>query len=276
MVKIGSCTIIYNPDMDVISNLKKYIKYVDIAVVVDNSDEKNNICSILKNAPHLLYIDMNGNKGIAAALNLGFKILDDYGVDFVLTMDQDSIFPEQSYFDIVRLVNKFSKDYSIISLSYNCKEPCLSNQEIVDTQTWITSGNFVKIKDFNLIGGFNNELFIDYVDFDFCHRLCLKGLKIGYLKNYSLKHKIGNPIVKKILGKNIISMNHSPIRYYYRYRNIFYLYKNDKTFYRNLFYVEVFKNIVKMLFFEEKKIEKLKMIVRGVSDAQKEILGAYR
>lgn len=38
------------------------------------------------------------------------------------------------------------------------------SKEIVLVPYWITSGNFVNISDFYLVGKMNESLFIDYVD----------------------------------------------------------------------------------------------------------------
>lgn len=38
----------------------------------------------------LVYVDMEGNKGLGAALNKGFELAVNAGVDYVVTFDQDS------------------------------------------------------------------------------------------------------------------------------------------------------------------------------------------
>ena len=49
MLKIGSCTVLYNPDNIVISNVSTYSEWVDVCVVVDNSDNKNEISKYFEN-----------------------------------------------------------------------------------------------------------------------------------------------------------------------------------------------------------------------------------
>ena len=73
MFTVGSCTVLYNPNESVLTNLNSYSNCVDVSVVVDNSDTKNEISQSLKNDPNFIYIDMDGNKGIAAALNKGIE-----------------------------------------------------------------------------------------------------------------------------------------------------------------------------------------------------------
>ena len=82
MFTVGSCTVLYNPNESVLTNLNSYSNCVDVSVVVDNSDTKNEISQSLKNDSNFIYIDMDGNKGIAAALNKGIEYLDSKNIDF--------------------------------------------------------------------------------------------------------------------------------------------------------------------------------------------------
>lgn len=217
---------------------------------------------------------MGSNKGIAAALNAGCSKLVSEGFDVVLTMDQDSKFPLEDADAILNKVESLISVYSVVGLNFN-SEKTGDPSEIVETKYWLTSGNFVDLAAFERVEGFDERLFIDYVDIEFGHRLRLAGLKECYLKNYSLKHSIGNPIKVNIFGKSFYAMNHSPIRYYYRYRNSRYLYGNDKQFYRDKYFQEILINIPKMLLFEPFKIEKIRMILRGLSDGRRGQLGPY-
>ena len=49
MFTVGSCTVLYNPNESVLTNLNSYSNCVDVSVVVDNSDTKNEISQSLKN-----------------------------------------------------------------------------------------------------------------------------------------------------------------------------------------------------------------------------------
>lgn len=274
MVRIGACTVIYNPDEQVINNIKTYFDKVNVCVVVDNSEKKNIVCELLKNTPKITYIDMHGNKGIAAALNRGIEFLQKKDIDYVLTMDQDSKFPKQYYEKIINLVEKYGNEYSVVGLNYNYSSKEL-NDEIVEAQYWLTSGNFVKITDFNKIGKFDEELFIDYVDIEYGYKLYKNNLKLCYLKNFSLEHEIGNPIQINLFGKKFFAMNHNAIRYYYRYRNSYYLYKKDKIFFKKEFFKEIFVNIPKMMIYERDRRNKIKMIYFALKDAKSKKMGKY-
>lgn len=274
MFTVGSCTVLYNPNESVLTNLNSYSNCVDVSVVVDNSDTKNEISQSLKNDPNFIYIDMDGNKGIAAALNKGIEYLNSKNIDFALTMDQDSLFPTKYYPNILKLVNKYKTDYSVIGLNFNQDNGGLD--EIIEVPYWITSGNFVNISDFMSVGGFMNELFIDYVDFEFGYKFKKNGFKICYLKDFSLKHTIGNPIEIHLFGKTYYAMNHSPIRYYYRYRNAYYLYHFvDRQFFKKEYYKEMIVNTLKMLIYEKNQKVKFSMIRKGIQDAKCKKMGKF-
>lgn len=63
MLKIGSCTVLFNPDRDVISNVETYKDLVDVCVVVDNSENKNEVSKYFEEDSSYIYIDMHGNQG---------------------------------------------------------------------------------------------------------------------------------------------------------------------------------------------------------------------
>ena len=273
MLKIGSCTVLFNPDRDVISNIETYKDLMDVCVVVDNSDNENEVSKYFEEDSSYIYIDMHGNQGIAAALNAGIEYLHSVNMDMALTMDQDSLFPTSDYSSIYQLIEKYKDEYSLIGLDVNKVDP---SQEIVSVPYWITSGNFVKISDFYLAGKMNESLFIDYVDFDLGYRFKKAHLKIGYLSGYCITHTIGNPIPIHILNKTFYALNHSPIRYYYRYRNAYYLYHYvDKEFFKKEYRREMFGSLIKMFIFEKKRNEKIKMIKKGLLDAKKRRLGKF-
>lgn len=273
MLKIGSCTVLFNPDRDVISNVETYKDLMDVCVVVDNSDNENEVSKYFEEDSSYIYINMHGNHGIAAALNAGIEYLHSVNMDMALTMDQDSLFPTPDYSSIYQLIEKYKDEYSLIGLDVNKVDP---SQEIVSVPYWITSGNFVNISDFYLAGKMNESLFIDYVDFDLGYRFKKAHLKIGYLSGYCITHTIGNPIPIHILNKTFYALNHSPIRYYYRYRNAYYLYHYvNKEFFKKEYRREMFGSLIKMFIFEKKRNEKIKMIKKGLSDAKKKCLGKF-
>lgn len=278
-MKIGCCVVLYNPNDGVIENISAYLSFAEKIVVVDNSIVNiDNIENTLRSWDKIVYLKQNGNVGIAKALNIGLTYLYDLGYEWALTMDQDSKFPVDHIEEILKLVEKYSREYSIIGLRYDSFEDKSldENDEIFDVKYWITSGNFVNLHDYRNIGGFNDDLFIDHVDHEFCRQLKLKGKCVGILKNYSLNHKIGTGIKHmKFLWKTCsVCVGHPPIRSYYQIRNIIFLYNIDKNFYEETLKITLIQIFVAVMYGKE-KFKRIKMICKGFHDGIKKNLGVY-
>lgn len=272
---LGGCVVFYNPDINVIDNIKTYSSLVEELVIVDNSDKPDDaIINELHSIKNIHVIRLGDNYGIAYALNIGIQYLESKDINICLTMDQDSKFPTEWFDDIWKIITANINQYAILGLNYNAKDDCKQN-EIVRTKYWLTSGNFLRLDAYNKTTGFKTGLFIDYVDIEFDHQLIKLGYQIGIIRNYSILHTIGNPITKKVFGRMVTSMNHSPVRYYYRYRNGTYLYKTDKKYYKEKYMKDIFFNIPKMLLWEKNRLQKLKMIKKGIVDAKHSKLGRF-
>lgn len=140
----------------------------------------------------------------------------------------------------------------------------------------ITSGNLIKADLIRNIGFFNDNLFIDYVDYDFCCRIIENDLFIMKVNNAILIHNLGDTMRKKFLWKDVEYTNHSYIRRYYISRNRFYVWNKYKHIAPNFIYndkKESLEEIIKILLFENNKILKLKMIIKGYIDFKNNIYG---
>ncbi|MDE6284809.1 MAG: glycosyltransferase [Bacilli bacterium] len=274
-MRIAACVVLYNPENDCIENVNSYYSLVDKLYVLDNSTKYNELLiDYIKSLPNAEYINLDGNKGIAHALKSGVGKATEESYDLCLTMDQDSKFPELTRAEIEERFIAIDnlQEYGIIGLNMNST---IEPKKLIVVQTWITSGNFIILENYKAIHGFKEELFIDFVDFDINEQFAQIGKKVAYWQDLSLEHKIGNPRSYNILGIKFTVMNHSPIRYYYRFRNALYLYKRDKKFYKKLYWHGLLIDIPKIILFEKKKLLKLKMIRKGRKDARGGRLGEY-
>ena len=92
--KVAAGVVLYHPESSVISNINSYYNNVNQLIAVDNSEKDN---TTLKNEiqrlfPDVIYVSLNRNAGIAAALNIACDIAKKNNCDWILTMDQDSSF----------------------------------------------------------------------------------------------------------------------------------------------------------------------------------------
>lgn len=292
MCKIAAIMISYNPDENLFESVKLLINQVDKIIIVDNGstlEKKKIIDSIGKLDKEKIDIIFNeDNLGIATALNIGVKKALEYGYDWILTMDQDS---KSSYNMIEKMLQVYNeidenKKKDILSIFPNFvdervqsieENSVMASYEYVDAD--ITSGNLLKAEVFDKVGFFDDSLFIDLVDTDFCMRLNEKNIKMIKVRDAILYHSLGeSQAVKSIFGKFNTS-NHSALRRYYMTRNRFYTwekYKNLNSFTLNRDKKLFKKEFIKIILGEKDKINKVKMIVRGYKDYKKGIRGKLK
>ena len=199
---------------------------------------------------NVVYISEGENKGIAYALNRIMEYADRDRYEWVITMDQDSILPEG-------IVDAYEKEIlNDINLGIVCPQVIDARRkymvpkiepvkEYVDF--CITSASCTSIEIWKLVGGFDEWLFIDLVDNDFCKRIICSGYKILMLNSLILNQEFGEIIPKSpreqrfwiglsrlLHNKNIAKFSYkkfvNPMRVYYTNRNIIYLNRKLKKY----------------------------------------------
>lgn len=269
---ILAVVVTYNPDIERLKeNINSIINQVDKILVVDNNSKNikkiekyfcNDKITILKNLENL---------GIASALNKGLKYSQEKSYQYILTLDQDSILTNGM---IENLKKGFVTEDNVAIVSptiYDLNMKAISTKRIKKQfekiETTITSGSLCSSKILNQIGGFEEQLFIDCVDFEICLRLKKNGYKVLLSKEAILNHEVGKSSIKNILGMKFIITNHSPIRCYYIFRNSLYVNnKYNKKFSQKWIKenLKLLKKLIGILIWEENRKEKLIEIFRGV------------
>lgn len=248
--KVCSVTVLYNFNEENINNLKTYEEYVDKVIVVDNSISSEYYKKYFSQLSNYYYISMDGNKGIAEALNVGIEYAINNEYDWVLTMDQDSKFTNNlidEYFKNIRNdVFIYSPNYLIDRRKE--KKYKKDNQIIYWT---MTSGNLLNISLYKKIGKFKENFFIDGVDYEYCLRGKKMEYKILQCNNALLRHNPGITKEKKFLWWQYKYGYMSPLRMYYQIRNLSWIaheYNCNKA--RLIIFAKLLKII---LLFDDKK-----------------------
>ncbi|MBQ9013244.1 MAG: glycosyltransferase [Bacilli bacterium] len=228
------------------------------------------------------------NLGIATALNIGVRKALSQGYNWILTMDQDSKASSNMVEKMLEVYNKIDErerkeilsifpnfvDERIQSIEENSN---MNSYEYVDAD--ITSGNLLRAEVFDKVGFFDDSLFIDLVDTDFCMRLNEENIKMIKVRDAILYHSLGeSQTVKSIFGKFNTS-NHSALRRYYMTRNRFYTwekYKDLNSFTLNRDKKLFKKEFIKIILGEKDKINKIKMVFKGYKDYKKGIRGKLK
>ena len=269
--KYIACIITFNPDIQIFEKcLCSVARQINEIIVWDNNS--NNIYEIekiIRKTQHdsIKLWKHRKNYGIAKSLNKIFDFARQKQCEWVLTLDQDSIVPD----NMMRNYLKYS-DYPNIGI-VGCRTPDrnveseLFKGPAVDmVNELITSGSLTNVDAWKRINGFDEKLFIDSVDKDFCINLMRHGYTLLRVNNVVMSHTIGNIKNIKIGRFSILIYNHSSFRKYYQIRNMFYLdrkYKKVLSFFAMRHFVV---GICKIMLFETDKIQKIMACFRGMVD----------
>ena len=294
--KIAAGIIVYNPND--ISRFEKCLqsisKQFQHIYIFDNSTSRLSY-SFPKSA---IILSEKSNTGIAHAMNKIFERAMADGFEWVVTFDQDSIIPDGIYNgfleNIQQQIQKSVKIGIVCPQAFDSRrkyEILKKSPEIEYVDKCITSASCTSISAWKEIGYFDEWLFIDLVDNEFCKRLRVAGYKILRLNNYVLNQEFGvikeKPIiitkfwikVSNVTGiKNIAKLSYykivNPVRVYYTNRNIIYINKKLKKYghvgfesfnCRNYFGF-IFSYILPSVLRSNKKIETLKYTYKGIRD----------
>lgn len=253
-------------------NIEAIYRQVDDIVFIDNcSEDHTAIIKFCNQFRKIRYYCNNENLGVSYALNqiMEWGFVHEY--QWGITLDQDSICSENIVFEYskytqmenVGLLAPVIKDINQISSQINVRDGITY---ITDCESVITSGSCVNIQIYRDIGGFNEKLFIDFIDVEYNKRLLIQNYKIVRINSVLLLHEVGHI---KEYGKifKITCSNHNALRRYYMVRNRLY-FKAKYCRKIDFFYscCRLFLGTFKISIFESDKINKAKSTIRGFRD----------
>lgn len=292
MDKVAAIIISYNPDNNLLDSVNLLINQVEKIIIVDNGskDKNKKDINLIKDidSKKINIIFNEENLGIATALNIGVKQALNDGYDWILTMDQDSKASSNMIEKMLEVYNNIDKNKrdNILSIFPNFvdervqsieENSNMSSYEYVDAD--ITSGNLLKAEVFDKVGFFDDSLFIDLVDTDFCMRLNEKNIKMIKIRDAILYHSLGESKSVKSGFLKFNTSNHSALRRYYMTRNRFYTwekYKDLNSFTLNRDKKLFKKEFVKIILGEKDKVNKIRMVFKGYKDYKKGIRGKLK
>ena len=212
------------------------------------------------------YYDFRGkNRGLSAAFNcfLSNAVADD--IDYLLILDQDSLYKLDSLQKLMDDISRQPIDDDIAIRTCHIVPQHLANaakeeDRIVEIETVISSGSFINIHAVKKHGlAYDEHLFVDYVDIDFCKNIRQKGLKILSHMNHVVSQQLGYYYKGRIC--------HSAVRHYYMVRDLGYFnakyYSKLTTELKSLRFL--FKDLLIALK-EDKSKKKILYALRGYRD----------
>lgn len=272
-MKTLAAIVLFNPEIERLNqNIEAIFNQVDDVVLIDNGS--SNLREVKESITHEVHYVVNEkNVGIAKALNEGFEYAIENGFDWVLTLDQDSVSDK----NLIEVYKKYLHLPDIGMLTCNFVDRNADthleeekNEEYYTVSRCITSASFCNVEAYKKSGGFDDELFIDFVDFDYSLKMYLNGFKIYRINYDGLLHEIGHSRVYHFLGLRFVSSNHSPFRQYYMARNPIILAKRYPDYYKIKDRIGIeLSHLFVIIAFENNKWKKLKRRCAGIRDGLK-------
>ncbi|MFA9238576.1 MAG: hypothetical protein ACEQSQ_01650 [Candidatus Paceibacteria bacterium] len=268
-MKVCAIVVTYNPNINEFNKFFKTNKLeVDYSIIVDNSDDKKKQNQILgfKNESDTEVIQLLTNKGIAYAQNIGIdRVKELENFDFVLFLDQDSMLNIGTVNTYKVFYNELSLKYNIAALGIGTTDSDMNSELYMEVNQIISSGTFSPISCFQEIGVFDEDLFIDFVEYDWCWRAKKNKYKIFSINSIKLIHKHGDGKIN-ILGFKMV--NPTPIRHYYQYRNLLYMLTTSHVpilWKLKMFFKTIIKTPLYIVILNKKK-QRIKFIYSGIRD----------
>ena len=201
-------------------------KQSESEVLVVNNDERGKITFIASQFPQVKIIEAGKNIGYGPASNLGARAATGR-ILFFLNPDAEIISP-----DILTLCRELERNPETAILGtrlvgakgenqwWNAGvdiTPCdtlLNNLKIIRSKKiwqsrekmavgWVSGASLLIKKDiFEILGGFDENLFLYFEDIDLCRRVKKIGKKIMYFPEFSVKHLGGRSFADKKEQKN--------------------------------------------------------------------------
>jgi rhamnosyltransferase len=134
----------------------------------------------------------------------------------------------------------------------------------------MNSGALIKVKAWELVGGYDEVLFVDWTDHEFCLRITGKGYKIKQVTSEVTSHAVGKITRHRFFGRMATVWNHCAGRKYYLIRNLVYI---ELKYGKNAGIAHPLKSIIstlaKIWIWEDDKWNKTVAVFRGIKDGIK-------
>ena len=274
MTGFAACVVLYNPPPSVAQNIRTYAPFFDCLYVADNTPGGYDCSDLLAclNKDKIIILRFPSNPGIAKALKTVCTMARNDGHRFLLTMDQDSWFPDNADFDALKLRIDCpnADDFGQFAIPY---WPSTKNRE----ETWYwscSSGSVINLKNYGLINGFDEGLVVDLADFDLGFQFYSIGKPTLVLNGFRFNHQVGYGTKSAtIFGKTYSCRVYSPFRYYYFIRNDYILRRRYPQWFKSLTGKD---EIIAAIFCLKPRTSYMKAIICAFIDAKRGKLGKYK
>ncbi len=295
--RVCALIVTYNCGERVEATFRSVLPQVGKVILVDNGseDDTSRFLGALRDAhpAEVEVLRIGTNAGIAGALNLGMKRAMAAGFAWVLTMDHDSVADDgmvERLFDaweampgrdgvllaapvfVDRTSGRPGELYRYDGWRHTRLTGLIPSRDLLEPTVVITSGNLVATRAYEKAGGFDERLFIDFVDHDFCLRGRAAGLKVVCATKARLAHSVGNPVTRAFCGRTFSSTNHAAARRYFQSRNLVEMVRRHRKRWPGYAFdiVSAFlRDLLGIALLERDRWQKIRAMARGALDSGK-------
>ena len=274
------CAIIvsYNPPAALYRNVLSLAGQVRSVLIIDNnsSPEFRGVLYRVQDLPYTEVVWSEANAGVGAALNRGVRRALELGLPWVLTLDQDSHAGEGFVASLLQAYTEHPdrETIGLVAPRYREETSGFFHDELPEDaaenaiiESSMMSGNLVRTEVAAQVGFYDEELFIDYVDHEFCLRLGRHGFRVLESRGSILEHNLGRMSRKTLAGVTLATTNHGPLRRYYNARNRILVYRTYGRWVPGWMARDIrgfAVDMVKILLLEQDRGAKFLSIARGI------------
>jgi rhamnosyltransferase len=287
-VNVHCIIVCYRPDLIRLKKLCQTAFSDNSRIILLDNTEIPSISEEDFDFPVTLF-SFGANTGLAYAQNFGLKSALTAGAKVITFFDQDSTIPEGFLKSIAAFltpglpgvvaplcVDDMSGEiFPMLRLSrYGnpSKLQCVPSMPPCDVDIVISSGMTATSEVFEAAGGLDEDLFIDYVDTEWCLRCRKLGIPIRAIPSLIMYHRIGSRSIRQ--GPMSVLV-HSPLRCYFQIRNGIVLFRKSHVpwFFTLRELLALFLSRALLLRFVDNPIRYIRAYAYGVRDGLWGVVG---
>lgn len=285
---ICGVVVTYHPEETVGENLRAMVRECGRVVVVDNGSPEET-GRRMASVPGVELLPLGTNLGVATALNRGAARALEQGCTWIVTFDQDSrpqpgmvaaLWATHGTLPRAAVIGPRIQEAGSQAARYRWvrprphwpglfqRIPC-AGRDLEEVTMLVTSGSMVELALWRELGGFDEALFIDYIDTDYCLRAIRASRSVAVSAGAVLEHRLGDRKSRQLLGREFRPTHHAAFRHYTIARNRVRVWRRHALAAPHWALFDLCFagfNTFRVLVFEPAKLPKLKAMLLGTWD----------